>query len=203
MTIRRYDETVLIKRLELLPRALRVAFAASCAQRLLPAYAAFSAVSGQGSPNEVEQAIGRVWSGLFDPSMPEVERDIARIMELIPREDGDEWFSEQPYAEDATAALAYALRTAKSGEAQEAAWAARRAYEALDHHVMNRLGIEGEEEVLSHPLIQAEFVRQDRDLAMLESAAGTDASARAAVNELRTRSLHEALLMFDAEGGVS
>ena len=199
--MKRFDETALLQRLERLPRALRVAFAAACAQRMLPAYNAFSAVNGQGSPDEVDQAMGRVWSGLFDPGVPEVERDIARVMELIPREDADEWLPEQPYAEDATAALVYALRTAKSGEAQEAAWAARRVYEALDHHVMNRLGIEGEEEVLDHPLIQAEFVRQDRDLAMLERAAGTDASARGAVSELRTRSLHEASLMFDAEDG--
>ena len=199
--MKRFDETALLQRLERLPRALRVAFAAACAQRMLPAYNAFSAVNGQGSPDEVDLAMGRVWSGLFDPGVPEVERDIARVMELIPREDADEWLPEQPYAEDATAALVYALRTAKSGEAQEAAWAARRVYEALDHHVMNRLGIEGEEEVLDHPLIQAEFVRQDRDLAMLERAAGTDASARGAVSELRTRSLHEASLMFDAEDG--
>src|SRR5262245_49626325 len=78
------------------------------------------------------------------------------------------WIEQQAAAEDATAALAYALRCRKTGKAQEAAWAARRAYDALDDYVINREGIDtnapdGDIRVLAHPLIQAEFERQNRD----------------------------------------
>ena len=36
------------------------------------------------------------------------------------------------------------LRTLQTGEPQEAAWAARRAYDALDRHVTHRLNIDDE-----------------------------------------------------------
>jgi hypothetical protein len=91
-------------------------------------------------------------------------------MSLIPGENDQPWIEEQAYAEDAASAVAYALRALESGEPQEAAWAARRAYEAVDHHVMSRLGIKGESHVLGHPLVQAELSRQQRDLSELREA---------------------------------
>jgi hypothetical protein len=80
--------------------------------------------------------------------------------------------------ESALSALAYALRCRQNGSANEAAWAAECAYEAIDHFVVNtenvEINIRGEEErVLHHPLIQAEFARQVRDLTELRQSAVT------------------------------
>jgi hypothetical protein len=54
-----------------------------------------------------------------------------------------------------------------SGVPYEAAWAARRVYEAADHYVMYRLGVGNEHQVLSHPIVQGELSRQQRDLCEL------------------------------------
>lgn len=55
------------------------------------------------------------------------------------------------------------------GEPQEAAWAARVAYEALDNFVINSEDVDmtmpgAELRVLAHPLVQAELARQLRDI---------------------------------------
>jgi hypothetical protein len=48
MTILRFDETQLVRNLEQLPPLIRVVFAAMCAERLRPAYLAFSTLTGRG-----------------------------------------------------------------------------------------------------------------------------------------------------------
>ncbi len=80
------------------------------------------------------------------------------------------------FAEDAASALAYALRCYQSGNSQESAWAARCAYEAVDHYVVHHERVDtnvigAEERVLSHWLVQAELMRQHRDLQELVIAA--------------------------------
>ena len=50
-----------------------------------------------------------------------------------PRE--GQWVAEQDLGEDAAAATAYAFRCRKSGNSHQAAWSARRAFEALDRHM--------------------------------------------------------------------
>jgi len=80
-------------------------------------------------------------------------------MALAPDED-HEW---RPYAVDATSSCAHALRTLISGDALEAAHAARCAYAAVVRHVTERLGV-SEAEVARDPLVQAEVSRQFRDL---------------------------------------
>src|SRR5882724_3878028 len=134
-----FDEMELSERLEQLPRPLRAAFAAACAERLLPAYDRFSTQTKTGDALTLEQILRRLWIDLSGEAMSdeEVERQIQACMELIPKEDDGPWVPEQAAAEDAAAALAYALRCRQNGLAKEAAWAARRAYEAVDDYVIN------------------------------------------------------------------
>jgi hypothetical protein len=99
----------------------------------------------------------------------QVHEALARCMALIPGENDKIDVDEYAYAEDAVTALAYALRALKTGEPQEAAWAARRVYEAACYHVIHRLGIEDDMQALAHPIVQAEIARQCRDVeALLE-----------------------------------
>jgi hypothetical protein len=81
---------------------------------------------------------------------------------------------EQVYAEHATIAVAYALTSRQTGETQEAIWAARQVYDALDHFIIVRDKIDvnsssAEGTIMSHPLMQNELQRQDRDLRDLAS----------------------------------
>lgn len=120
----------------------------------------------------------------------ELEEQIKSCMELISREDAEPWVSDQEVADDALAALAYALECRRTGLGKEAAWAARRSYETLDTYVINHENIDtnipgAEAQVLAHPLVQAELARLQRDLDELLHGAIT-------IDRLRERAKAEA-----------
>jgi hypothetical protein len=82
--------------------------------------------------------------------------------------------SQEIHADDAASAVVYVIRTWLSGEKKFAMYAARRAYETLDHRVT--IGMEsypnsksGEDEILKHPLIKKELERQSSDLQTIHS----------------------------------
>ena len=196
----RYDEDSCFRQLEHLPRALCAVFAAACAERLFPAYVLFEKQSGRGNSKDLSVILERLWSDLQGNSMTSRDMDasIEKCMSLIPREDEGPWIEQQAAAEDAGAALAYALRCRKTGESQEAAWAARCCYETLDHFIVNRDDIDindagATEAVTADPLVQAELARQQRDLDDLLMDEGRED----VVVRFRSRAVAEASLVFD------
>lgn len=172
MTMLRHDEAALVCDLGRLGNDSRVAFAAACAERLLPAYKEFCRRAGRGSRDALAGILEKVWLHLQGDKMSteQIRAELDRCMSFIPGEDEEPWVDEQPYADDAASAVAYALRALESGQPAEAGWAARRAYDTADHHVMYRLGVEGDSHVLAHPIVQAELARQRRDLEELLGA---------------------------------
>lgn len=177
----RFNEQALVKELDRLPSPLRVVFAAASAERLLPAYTRFSRRTGRGDATALTAILERLWQDIQGSRMDaqQVQENVDVSMSLIPQEDSGPWAPDQAWAEDAAAAVTYALRCRQSGQSQEAAWAARRAYEALDHFVISQEGIEAtkagaEEQVLAHPLVQAELLRQRHDLDELLAADDQD-----------------------------
>ncbi|WP_437575183.1 DUF416 family protein [Sorangium sp. So ce887] len=200
--MRRFDEANLISNLERLPVPFRVAFAAACAERQMPAYRFFIRQTERNPTNPMEIALEMVWA---DPSATNsatgLERQIEAIMNLIPQEDSIEgpWTQEATNAQNAGMAVAYALRAKLAGEAQEAAWAARVAYEALDNFIINKESVDmntpgNELRVLSHPLIQAELGRQERDVRALLAANNREIART--VQEIRDRARVEAAAFF-------
>jgi uncharacterized protein YjaG (DUF416 family) len=175
--IGRFNENALVAALERLPEQHRVVFAAACAERLIPAYDAFSRRSGRGDSKALGDILARLWDDLAGNVMTsgELQSRIDDCMRLIPREDEGPWVPEQAAAEDAGAAVAYALRCRQNGRGQEAAWSARRSYEAMDHYVINSEDTDvnvrdAEAGALAHPIVQAELARQQRDLEELSNA---------------------------------
>lgn len=164
-----YKEPELVEHLKELPPLLRVCFAASCATRLFPLYEHFSEQTGRGNHRSLSAVLARLWEDLISGVVAHerLRADTASCMELIPAEDEAPWEEGQAYAEDAAAALAYSLRAFESGDAQEAAWAARRCYESLDHFATHKLGLDDEGTILAHPVIQSELRQQRDDLALL------------------------------------
>jgi uncharacterized protein YjaG (DUF416 family) len=200
--MRKFDESRLVVDLDRLHIPLRVAFAAACAERQMPAYRLFEAQAGRVAPNALESALEEMWT---EPSRTknaiDLEHQIEAGMALIPQEDCIEgpWTQEATNAQNAGMAVVYALRTKLTGEAQEAAWAARVAYEALDNFVINKDNIDtnrpGEElRVLSHPIVQAEFARQERDLRDLLAASGREFAE--VVKRVRNRAMADATVFF-------
>jgi len=196
-----FDEALLKRELSRVPVPLRVVFAAAVAERLLPIYAIFSRKTGRGHPRSLTEILDRLWQDIdgLKMSPEELQQNIDLSMELIPKEDEKPWIPEQNWAEDAAAAVVYALRTCQNGNSQEAAWAARGAWEALDDFVTMQEDIDpsspdDEEWILSNPLIQAEFMRQQRDLGELVAADRKDVSAIA--RKMRQRAKAESTSVF-------
>lgn len=204
--ILQFDEVRLINSLERLATSSRHIFAASCAERLMPAYLRFA---GRTGTTEAAHRFCKISSQLWLDLEGSQKLDgvaisslIEECMELIPTESGDndeQWIDEQAAGEDAAAALAYALRCRSNGQAKEAAWSARRAYEALDHYVINKDDIDtnqagAEEKVIRHSLIQSELVRQRRDLNELSNV--MDIATESVASAFRERAQREGIHFF-------
>ena len=175
-----YEEAKIISALDRLSDRFRTVFALLCATRLLPAYRRFHSLTGNGDPPAVDSLADRLWADCLEEPQDEahLQDALERIMALIPTEAEGLHLEFQATAEDAVAALAYAYRARLIGSSREAAWAARRAYEARDTVVEGLLDREGtacEEPKtrLSHPFVQRELAHQQKDLerlAKLEAA---------------------------------
>lgn len=177
-----FDEFALIQTLDALVPRLRVAFAASCAERHLPLYDDFQRLSGRGRSETLTAAVKQLWHDLQEDAqaITALNEHLARVMEAIPSEENEsEWPQQQACAEDVATAVAYALRCRISGESQEAAWAARRCYELADRVAINALAdgdvkFPDESATLSHPRVQRELRLQGEALAQLHGAGSRD-----------------------------
>jgi hypothetical protein len=204
----RYDENVNVRRLAKLPRSHKVAFALLAAGRILPTYARFHARTGRGDAVALQGLVDRLWRDLLGETMTEdeVERATQMALNLVPSDD-DGWAEQSQayaesaaYAEDASAAVAYAFRARITDDPQEAAWAGRRVFEAADQYAAAMSGIapgsrDGGEVIAAQPTVQTELTRQARDLDELAEVArvGRDAPS---LLEMRWRSERESESFF-------
>ena len=171
MKIFQFDEPKLVAKLQDMPSIRRTLFAAMVATRLAPSYRIYAATAGDSALETFNSSLEYLWACArgerdFVRFAGETSERIAETLALIPDEDDLNFFSAQ--ADDAAGALAYALRSLNDPNPQEAAWAARRAYESADNLVISRAEVEiggtAEEYILRDPLIQTELARQDEDL---------------------------------------
>jgi len=191
-----FDEKRLRGRLSVLPQRALVAFAAACAARL-------ENTAGNLSTDEelklllsrtMDTVVAYLGNGLpFDTIAPEED-----LLAAMPDEDANPELS-SAVAEDAAAAAVYTLRAIWDGDPQNAAWAARRAYETADREVLSTLNIgaigDSEEAyVLQHPIVQTELQRQSRDL---DAVSGIDGDAPAELIAVVTSARSENILLYD------
>lgn len=136
--LKTYDESMLVKRLSSLDRESKTAFAAACAQRLLPLFERYAQTAGRrDDPDRLSAVVSAAWraaAGLGDEA--EARRLQAAAEAMVPSDDGDDWCLELGYGQNAAAAAAYAIRTWLTDDPQEAAWAARQVYELADCAVL-------------------------------------------------------------------
>jgi len=203
MSMLRDDEEELWRQLERLPNRLRVAFAAACAERQIPNYFRFSKAAGHGNLNILIGALNCLWDELQGKPAPEtqLQQQLDSCMSLLPDPEQDSLGGLAYYAEDAVSSAAYAIRTRLRSDIQQAVWAARRAYNALDefvgaktHNV--RSDQEREERIRLHSLVQAELRRQQADLVQLRKIAAGSITEREGVAELRCRAQADAKAFF-------
>ena len=170
-----YDEQSLVRQLSRLPAPARSAFAAACAERLLPAYEHYCASGPPIDPQAVGKVLAKVWNFANGGKVSELTEDAVFLTDAITSDDDDDGKYADVVADDALAATAYAVRSVDHQDAREAAWAARRAYEAVDRFVAKTQNATSytptvESTILSDDLVQSELKRQDRDISLLASA---------------------------------
>lgn len=193
-----FERDNLIQELEGLAPSLRVAFAAACAERLLPAYLAYSGRYETGSPDTLRAALDATWRVALGGALDcDANAEFERCVALIP---GDDEYDHEStaYAEYAVSSVAYAVGTAGSPDPQMAIRAANCVYEALDNYVSNALDTDfnrpgAEASVLGHSLIQVEFERQRRDLHEM-AAVGSDSAS--VVLRVQKRAVEGARALF-------
>jgi uncharacterized protein YjaG (DUF416 family) len=192
-----YDEQRLITALDALAPVSRAIFAALCAERAVPAYHLWHECTGRGDPAALCGALESVWRSISESVIPSnLEHHRAIIDRLIPEE--EPWDDVLPYAENAAIAVAYAISARSSSLSQEAVWAARQMFDAVDLLVITRDGVDlnqrgAELRVLQDPVVQAELDRQRRDLNTLAATPARD-TAEVALT-LRERARHDGRLI--------
>ena len=191
-----YDEPLLVEQLARMPAPFRVAFAALAAQRIAPAYRHWARRQGSDS-SRLDEILSRLWDDLFGHplSMPELDQLLAEAMSLLPEDDSAS--DDEAFASDAISAAAYALRARRTFSPQEAAWAARRAYEAADYWASQApapVTLDSDGQASTHPAVQAELQRQSRDVETLcRLASSRDYSQ---LEALRSRATLESSTFF-------
>jgi uncharacterized protein YjaG (DUF416 family) len=157
-----------------------------------------------GNPNVLKEALASIWQDLRGRPLgkAELETLLERCMALIPsgEEDTEE---ETAYADDAAASVACTIRARLRDHPQDAAWVARRAYDAVDYFLTSQIDSmivtrDQQEAILSHPLVQAEFQRQQADLKDLELASAEKSLPASVLSQLRDRARRDAELFLSA-----
>lgn len=192
-----FDDNCLVGELGSLPSSARIAFAAATAMRQLCNYERFNGdIQSRKRPREIA---AELWA---DTQRSAVDRPawsarLEEVMALMPEDDAD-WVG-RALAEDALSSLAYAIRCLLDPVPQEAAWAARCAYEAADQAAIRLLGVQTalpntEAEILSHELVQRELSRQRHDLILLRAGSFEEVKNKASENELLNEREAESLV---------
>lgn len=200
-----FDRSRLTCILEALPEKHRVAFMASCCERLVPNYLMFAPSENRGGSQSIQTALDVLWAWLDSTHVSKAE--LRRLLEVcegaaISVSDSDSPF--RVLAEEGASALAYSLEASLTGDSRLGVTVGALAISTLDQFLSiigdpllpprggdpvnagDTLGVT-EAQSLAHqrdldawiqksPLMLAELRKQDEDLAELKSMTDVDAA---------------------------
>lgn len=162
----------------------RGAFGASCAERLFPIYAAFSADTSSGHPGRLREAIDSLWEVAIHATPPaEFPEDV--LWELLPALD-DHASNYAMGARYAVSCVIHASRSLREKTSDEAAWcsivsrdcisdylqwSSAPCYRNPDERVRDEVAAI---DWFAHPLMQHEMRKQFADLNILRDAGQLD-----------------------------
>lgn len=169
----KFNESQLISELLLLSSEQRIAFATAAAARQLANYERYAEKIHIDNSHRAREITSQIWEELRQEriDLKNWQEKLDTIMDMLPGEDDCGQIA-PALAEHALSTLAYAIRCLMNHDAKEAAWAARRAYEASDGMAIFLLGIQSvtrnvELMIESHDVVQRELARQRRDIEIL------------------------------------
>jgi len=176
------------------------AFAAAAATRIFPAYVTYCDLTGNGDSGQLNAALQCVWSfleeAIRDSETLQRQHTIAEALTDIPDTPASRY---RICAQDATAAVTYCLRFLLGHDTKDAVRAAYCSYDAAWQYALLSMvtglqidSADDTEKWLSHPLVQTELSRQERDLTNLKNA--NPYQLTATVRGLRDLSEHECVV---------
>jgi uncharacterized protein YjaG (DUF416 family) len=167
-----YDEKEIRRSLAALDQRSKVAFALSCAERLLPNYQAFVREQAWGNAATLRNALDAAWAWLLGegPSVDLAALKSACEGEAPDTEDFDSLLVSP--ALDAANAAALVLGLILTGDGEKAAEVGFLARDTVDMYVQEIARIppnvaDLENRVRLHPLMQVEIARQSQDVRLL------------------------------------
>lgn len=172
----KFDENQLKRRLEPFDRSQKTAFAAACAQRLVPLFDRYT--QQEGDPSCMERMniiVSAAWQAASGMEIEAIRLgDEAESM--VPDEDEGGWTPAKAYAGNAAAAAAYALRVWITDDAQHAVWAALQLFDAADFAYFQAnpdggsFSAEENQASLNSQIVQSVIAAIQRDLDSIEEA---------------------------------
>jgi hypothetical protein len=145
--------------------------------------------------------LNELWNDIENDSsdVGKLKKDVELCETLIPTPDIG-YFDGYEYVEDAMFSLVYAVESELKGGVEEAVSAAGEGPESLFRFVESLVGYAESREDMAridaHPLMQAELLRQEADLADLQSAAKNPGSEPAIIARIRRRAQADAEFFF-------
>ena len=173
-----YDEAGLIERLSLMGRSSKVAFAAACAQRVLPLYIRFYGDGANPNAESLAKILESVW-GAAEGKTTALD-GMAEVAESLVPPDDDKWPTDPAYAQSAAASVAYAASVWQSNDPGDAELAARQVYDVADFAAWTLSPIVGSVPPGAANSIERQLVVQlaldgiEKDLAAAEDANGSE-----------------------------
>jgi uncharacterized protein YjaG (DUF416 family) len=179
-----FNKIELIQSLKLLSNRYRVAFAASCCERLVPNYDAFSIIEKWGNPQVLHDSLKRLWAYVegFNLSEEEANSLIRSCEDVMP--DTEDYYSIfTNLALNSTTAIIYTLRSSIETNIEELAIVGSLAVESVESYLSAvndpNIGVHSADksfdEWIEHaPMLIAELKKQNQDIEILNSWRGKD-----------------------------
>jgi hypothetical protein len=163
------------RQLDGLSKHHRIAFAASCVERLLPNYTAFSRMEQWGDADLLHESLEKIWAYVQGGALSEMQFDelIEECEKIVP--DTEDFSSRYTSAAlDAANAVIETLSCCKDGSSHRAAEVASFARDTVDMFIQQReetnpVDADLEMNILEHPLMKREIKKQEDDLSELKN----------------------------------
>lgn len=130
--MRKYDESELAKMLSVLTPRARALFACACAERLMSAYQWFCLATGSCNYGFVREALDIAWAANASEQTAALDSMRKSVMAAAPHAEDPRMFPGVAVAQNAVAAVCYAMEVCLTGDVRASVWAARQLYDAAD-----------------------------------------------------------------------
>ena len=170
-----YNKNLISQRLDYMSESQRVAFAASCCERLLPNYKKFVEVDNWGDYNSLRRILNRIWNHASGQiiSNDEIRQFLKICYDVVPNSD-DFTSMYTSYAIDAGASLYNTLKYCLEGDIKCLTSVVDASINTVDLFIQEKYNIcpsdpNLEQKITSEKLMQTELKKQLEDLNLIEN----------------------------------